>query len=208
MAKTMRTSFSCLMVAAFCAAASSAALSADPTPVRDRLEGIPLVWKPTTRPSELGPVDTTGLSRVKLQVGPCTDARADPALIGQNREQAKVRKVSTPSDVPTFVANQMRQLIAATGIATVQSDPTHILKCEVTQFMVDETSKYKSDVRFDVTLTDGAGKALWSGSASGAATRFGRSYKADNYYETLSDGLLEATYSLLKNPSFREALAK
>jgi hypothetical protein len=73
---------------------------------------------------------------------------------------------------------------------------------------VDEKTKYNAEVEFDVVVKDGAGKQLWSGSASGSATRFGRSYKADNYYEVLSDSLLQAGYSLLGNPSFHEALTK
>ena len=34
-----------------------------------------------------------------------------------------------------------------------------------------------------------------------ARQRFGRSYKAENTYETLSDSLIEATYNLLSNPA-------
>ncbi len=42
----------------------------------------------------------------------------------------------------------------------------------------------------------------------GDATRWGRSYKAENYYEVMSDMLLRATYNLLSNEGFRTALAK
>ena len=188
--------------------AAGAAAGAEPTPKRDKLEGIALIWKPTTRPSELGPVNTTGLSGVRLQVEPFTDGRANPALIGQNREEPQVRKVSTTNDVPAFVADRMRRIIAGMGIATVDAGGTHFLKGEVKQFFVDETSRYQSDVVVAVTLTDATGKTLWTGSTNGSATRFGRSYKADNYYETLSDALLQATFYLVKNPTFHDALAK
>jgi hypothetical protein len=50
------------------------------------------------------------------------------------------------------------------------------------------------------------GKEIWSGVLLGAAERFGRSYKADNYYETLSDMVVRASYNLLSNPEFRQAL--
>jgi len=36
--------------------------------------------------------------------------------------------------------------------------------------------------------------------------RFGRSYKLENYHETLSDAYLEAVSCLLKNLKFRTAL--
>jgi hypothetical protein len=185
-----------------------AAAGAEPTPKRDKLEGIALVWKPTTRPSELGPVNITGLSAVRLQVGPFTDGRANPASIGQNREEPRVRKVSTVNDVPAFVADRMRRIIAGMGIATVDAGGTHVLKGEVKQFFVDETSRYQSEVVVEVTLTNASGKTLWTGSTNGSATRFGRSYKADNYFETLSDALLQATFYLVKNPTFHDALAK
>lgn len=44
--------------------------------------------------------------------------------------------------------------------------------------------------------------------AVGDAERFGRSYKADNYCETMSDMVIRATYNLLANAGFREALQK
>jgi len=59
-----------------------------------------------------------------------------------------------------------------------------------------------------ISYADASGKELWSGTTGGTATRFGRSYKANNYYETLSDSLIEATYSLITNRSFHDALAK
>jgi len=44
--------------------------------------------------------------------------------------------------------------------------------------------------------------------AFGGAENFGRSYKADNYYETLSNMVLRATYNLLANPGFHQAMQK
>ena len=49
MVNAMRTSFLCLIVAVPCAVASGAALSADATPQRDRLEGILLRSRSSSR---------------------------------------------------------------------------------------------------------------------------------------------------------------
>ena len=57
------------------------------------------------------------------------------------------------------------------------------------------------------TVTNPAGEVLWRGDAEGHAQRFGQSYRADNYYESLSDPLLEAVHSLAVNPGFRKAIA-
>ena len=173
----------------------------------DKLENIPLVWRPTTSTAKLGAVDLTGLADTKLQIDPVADTRSNPGFIGQNSEKQPPRKVTTPDSVSGFVTDHLKQLMSAAGINVVDSGGSTILKSEIQQFFVDETETYRGDVRLKVTLTNSAGKTLWTGVTSGTSTRFGRSYKADNYYETLSDSLIEATYNLLQNSGFRAALA-
>jgi hypothetical protein len=158
--------------------------------------------------SSVGSVDLTGLSNTKLQIAKVADGRQNPTLLGENKEKAVPRVITTADDVPMFVTEHMKQLISSAGINTVDSGGTHVLKTELKQFYVEESDTYKGDVRMLVTLTNAAGKAVWTGTTGGSAQRFGRSYKAENYYETLSDSLIEATYNLLRNPSFHEALAK
>jgi hypothetical protein len=51
------------------------------------------------------------------------------------------------------------------------------------------------------------GQTLWSGNASGEATRFGRSYKLENYYEVLSDAVVNTVSSMLQSAEFQQALA-
>ncbi len=48
---------------------------------------------------------------------------------------------------------------------------------------------------------------LWSGTASGDATRFGRSYKLENYYEVLSDAIVNTVSSMLQSVPFQKALS-
>jgi hypothetical protein len=156
----------------------------------------------------MGSVDLTGLSNVKLQVPKVADSRQNATLIGENKEKNPHRIMTTQDDVPTFVTEHMKQLIANSGINVVDSGGTHVLKAELKQFYVDESDTYKGDVRMLVTLTNASGKAVWTGTTGGSSQRFGRSYKAENYYETLSDSLIEATYNLIRNPSFHDALTK
>jgi hypothetical protein len=182
--------------------------AAAPPARRDKLENSPLVWKPTTKVASLGVVDISGLSNVKLQVPKVADGRQNPTLLGENKEKAAPRIITTSDDVPAFVTEHMKQLISGAGINVADAGATHILKAELKQFYVEEIDTYKGDARLVVTLTNASGKELWAGTTGGSATRFGRSYKAENYYETLSDSLLEATYNLLKNPTFHDALTK
>ena len=72
--------------------------------------------------------------------------------------------------------------------------------------MVIETNTYKGEVRLKVSAKRGE-KEEWVGVASGTSSRFGRSYKADNYYETLSDALLEAAERAVKDEGFHKATA-
>jgi len=175
---------------------------------RDKLENSPLVWKPTTSMASLGAIDLTGLDNVKLQVPKVADSRENPTLLGENKEKATPRIITTSDDVPAFVTEHMKQIISAAGLNVVDSGGTHVLRAELKQFYVDETDTYKGDVRLLVTLTNSSGTSVWTGVTGGSATRFGRSYRAENYYETLSDSLIEATSNLLKNPSFHDALTK
>jgi hypothetical protein len=183
--------------------------SADPKPPkRDLLENSPLIWKPTNKLAPAGATDLRGLEHTKLQVLKVADGRQNATLLGENKENATPRVITTADDVPAFVTEHIKQIVSANGISVVDTGATHVLKLELKRFYVEETNLYRGDVQLAVTLTDAGGKQLWSGTSSGGAQRFGRSYKADNYYEVLSDSLIEATNSLLKNTTFRDALAK
>lgn len=192
--------------AAPAAAPQSSATTARP-PKRDNLENVPLIWKPTTSLAKLGSLDLTDVQGAKVQIVAVPDTRQNPGFIGQNRERGVPRKVTTTDDVAAFVADRAKMLLTASGFQVVDSGATAIVKVEVKAFFVDETSTYQGDVRLSVTVSDPSGKLRWTGLASGEASRFGRSYKADNYYETLSDSLIEAVFSLEQNQGFHQALA-
>src|ERR1700733_5018935 len=93
----------------------------------------------------------------------------------------------TIADVGAFVAVHIRQLFDEAGIKTVDSSGAVLIKGEVTKFFVREGNTYKSEVALQLVVSDADGKTLWKGQASGEAFRFGRSYKAENYYEALSE---------------------
>jgi hypothetical protein len=82
-----------------------------------------------------------------------------------------------------------------------------IVKGEVRQFFVRETHTYKAEVAVHLTVLGKDGATLWSGVASGDASRFGRSYLLENYYEVLSDAVVNATSSTLQSAEFQKALA-
>ncbi len=180
-----------------------------PAVAADKLENIPLIWKPTSPMSERTALDMTGLDGAKLQIDAFVDNRADKSLLGLNKSKIPNRKVTTQEDVARFVTYQMKRLMSAQGVPIVESGGTVVLKGSIKRFYAEDASRYNADVDLELTFTDAeSGKILWSFMTSGNSSRYGITYKADNYYEVLSDALVGATHELLRNPKFREVLNK
>jgi len=181
--------------------AAVALLAACETP--KPLVNVPLVWKPTV------PFDVASeSSTARIQFGTFKDVRDNPQLIAENREQKAPRSVTTRDDVGGFVASNMRTLFSKSGLTTVESGGDVILSGEVQQFFVAETDNYDGRVVLHLVLTDASGTRIWEGTMNGSASHFGRSYTAENYYETLSDSVSGATRSMLHDTGFRAAMAR
>jgi hypothetical protein len=167
------------------------------------LQNVPLQWKPT---SELQ-LSTMQMPSGSIQFETFQDERNQKETIGENLEDDKPKPVTTTDDVGAFVCTHMRGLFDHAGLKTTDSDGAIRIKGEVRQFFVTETATYKSVVVVHLTVMDRGGKTLWSGLASGDATRFGRSYKLENYYEVLSDAIVNTVSSLLESADFQKALS-
>jgi hypothetical protein len=150
---------------------------------------------------------TTQMTTASVTIAPFTDDRDNKELIGENREDDAPKPVSTGDDVGTFVSKNVRHLFDEAGVKTVDSNGDVTIKGEVKKFFVREESTYKSAVVIHLTVTDRDGNTLWNGLASGDATRFGRSYKAENYYEVLSDAVVNTVSSMLQAADFQKAMA-
>ena len=174
----------------------------------DKLEGIPLAWKPTSPMSERTPLDVKGLEGIKLQIDPFTDKREDPAFIGNSINKLPFRKVTTNDDVARFVTYQVKLLMAGLGLKVVESGGDVILNGSIRKFFAEEDKRYNAEVEMQVAFTDPSGKILWGVATTGTSSRFGMSYKADNYHEVLSDAVIGAVHQLVQNPGFRKALTE
>jgi len=167
------------------------------------LEHVPLRWKPTSEP-RLGAMQ---MSQTPIQFETFQDVRDNKDAIGENLEDDKPRPVTTTDDVGAFVSSHMRELFDHAGLKTVDSNGTITIRGEVRQFFVRETTTYKSAVAVHLTVVGHDGRTLWSGLASGDATRFGRSYNLEDYYEVLSDAIVNTVSSMLQSADVRKALS-
>jgi hypothetical protein len=166
------------------------------------LDHVPLLWRPTSQ-LNLG---TMQMSQASIQFDSFQDVRDNKQVIGENTEDDQPKPVITTDDVGAFVGSHMRELFEHAGLKTVESNGAVTIKGEVKQFFVRETSTYKSEVAVRLTLVGRDGTTIWSGVASGDATRFGRSYKIENYYEVLSDAIVNTVSSMLQSAEFQKAL--
>ena len=115
--------------------------------------------------------------------------------------------VTTKDDVPTWCTDSLRTVLSKAGLPIGADKETVTVSGELQSFFVTEKDTYVGDVTIKIKVTNRAGTVLWTGMANGASKRWGRSYSADNYNEVLSDSVMEAAYSLLKNQRFMDALA-
>ena len=166
------------------------------------LTNVPLKWKPTSD-LRLGALQ---MAQTPIQFEKFTDARPNIHAIGENREDDTPKPVTTPDDVGAFVSTHMRELFDSAGLKTVDSNGAVIVRGEMKEFFARETRTYKAEVSIHLAIMTRDGTTLWSGTAPGEAARFGRSYVLENYYEVLSDAVVNATSSLLSSPDIQKAL--
>jgi hypothetical protein len=168
---------------------------------------IPLVWKPDREHSARPGATPADFFKRKVKVAPMTDSRENRKLIGENREGSVPKPATTSDDVAAFVTDHFKALLSSVGMTVVESGESVIIKGDIERFFVTETDQYSGEVRLDILVIDAAGKTLWEGTSGGTSTRVGFSYRADNYYESLSDALTIATDRLLREPGFEAAIA-
>jgi len=172
------------------------------------LDNVPLKWSPTSTLAEMGPLDLSGSTlTTKIHVDPLVDTRQNPTLVAENHEHADVRSMTTSSDVAAFVTDHLKETLHGAGLNIVDGEADLTISGEIRKYFVTETGTYQGEVSLLLHVKNGAGKELWTGVASGSATRWGRSYSAGNYCEVMSDMLLQAAYNLLSNAQFHAAFA-
>jgi len=175
------------------------------------LQDIPLRWKPTEVLSTYEAVDSTIYNKVQFEVRLFTDIRPRPSEIGENIEKKPSGEgllVTTRDNVAEWLTETFAKVLSGFNVNVVKSNPTFLLEADIIKFFVTEQSVYHGEVALKIRLKAPNGDNLWEGLISGKASNFGKSYKAENYYEVLSNALINNVYSLLKNETFVKAVER
>ncbi|HEX9021815.1 MAG TPA: hypothetical protein VF903_11205 [Nitrospirota bacterium] len=175
------------------------------------LKDIPLEWKPTEVVTSFDPIDLSPFMKKAFAVSLFTDVRKAPEEIGKNVERRGADRdlpVTTKDSVASWLSDRFAYVLSEFDIETVKSNAAFTIEADITKFYVTESSMYEGVVGLKVRLRGKNGALLWEGMVSGSASRFGSSYKAENYYEALSNSVIMAVYGLLKNDQFKQAVQK
>ena len=175
------------------------------------LKDIPLEWKPTKPVSTYVAIDMTVYKNVRLVITPFGDARKRPSEIGQNIERRLADRdllVTTKHSVTDWLTYNVTKVLSDFDITVVKTNGNVTLEAEVVKFFVTEKAIYQAEVSMKVKLKSAANQVIWEEMITGNASRFGGSYRAENYYEALSDATISAIHNMLKNDSFVKAVQK
>jgi hypothetical protein len=132
-------------------------------------------------------------------------AHADPALIGsRTNDDDQLFDLKATNEVVPFVEKILVKNAQEWGIK-VAEDADLVLTAELLTFQVTERDKavgstYNAEVRVAGQLQNRAGNQLWSGTAFGDASRYGKKFSNENCNEVLSDAMIEAFADLFSQP--------
>lgn len=163
-------------------------------------QAVPLVWKPTSNMT-LDGFNASGLSGITFTVKDFRDSRQDKKLIGRNAEDQLIKQVSTNDNVGLWCSDKLSKIFKEQGI-NVAGSGNVVLEGEVIDFMVNERDEYRSNIKIHLVAKNRDNLTLWEGDFLGSSNRFGRSFNLDNYYEVLSDSMINGVAELLKGTSF------
>lgn len=175
------------------------------------LKGIPLEWKPADDARSLKAIDLSVYQNTHFMITPFNDFRKNPAEIGVNIEKrlsSSELPVTTKDNVANWVTFYFSKTLSDFDMDVVKEKGNLTLEADIMKFFVTEQSIYKGQVALKVRLLSKTKAVIWEEMISGESIRFGKSYSATNYYEALSNAVISAVHSLLKNDAFKNAVQK
>ncbi|MBC7370471.1 MAG: hypothetical protein H7326_02835 [Bdellovibrionaceae bacterium] len=170
------------------------------------IEGVELKWKATTDLKEVAAANLGAISS-SVAIPPFKDSRKVEPMnkVGENTEGKAALPVTTTTDIPQFVTDNVKEIFRKSGLTLAEGKGDYTLNGEIIDYFVSETNMYNGSMTVKLTLLKGD-KPIWKGTVVGTNKRFGRSYKLDNYLETLSDLVVDFATKLATNHDFKSQL--
>jgi hypothetical protein len=166
---------------------------------------LPLLWMPAQNIAELSPVPIGKLNAIKVAVN-VVDVREKTNEIGRNTKREKPRLYLTNDSVAAWFAEQFKYILRHFKINVADSGaPEVTFDVQLKKFYVEEGKMYEGEIAFKIAALSLEKKELWSGTITSGVSRWGLSFKKDNYRKCLCNAFLEAVYSLLKTSDFISA---
>jgi len=198
----------CLLFLSFTLLLTTSVLAAKD---REELKDIPLEWKPTKDIRTFKAIDLSVFQNAYFEVRSFKDLRKKPAEIGVNIDKKYSERelpVTTKDNVGEWLTYNFSKSLSNFEVNVSREKANLTLGADILRCYVTEESLYKAEVALKVRLLSKGNKVIWEEMISGNATRFGKSYFTLNYFETLSDAVLETVHSLLQNDAFKRAVQK
>jgi hypothetical protein len=173
------------------------------------VEDVELKWKPTSDMKEITEAKLGSLENT-VHVMKFTDSRkvTPQNKVGENKENEStgtILSVTTTTDIADFVTDNFIETLKKSGLSLAGDKADYTLKGDISEYFVTETNTYNGTLIARVTLFK-KDKAVWKGNVVGTNKRFGRSFKLDNYYETLSDLVVDFATKLATTKEFKDQL--
>lgn len=140
------------------------------------------------------------------------DARRgdDPAEIGtRTDDDDRLHTLRSVGEVGEYVTQVLGDLAADWGLKA-EDGADRVLDVALIRYKIVETNQavgatFNAEARLSGELRERGGEVLWSGTAAGDATRYGKKFSNENVNEVLSDALLEAFAELLSDGGLHDA---
>jgi hypothetical protein len=176
-------------------------LSACATPLTNQK----MFWKPTNDTKDF---DASGLAKYKFKILPFSDERrvTPRNKIAENTENETPRAVLADTDnMSPFVTENIEKTLSASGLEIVSSGESYQISGAIKDLFVNESNLYKGTVTIRYIVKKG-GKEVYNEIKTGSSKRFGRSYKMENYMESISDALVDSLMKFLNDSALKSAL--
>lgn len=185
--------------------AAGSLLSSVRAEARETALSVMLTFVPTDTEEVLEKRGVVPAGGPPFEIQLAVDTRPEPRnLIGENREKETRVPVWARTPVYSWISKTLAETFRDWGTPHTPGAAL-VLYTEIVKLFVIEEHTYQAEAVMKFSLRRRDGAEIWSGVVGGAASRFGRSLKPDNYNEVLSDAVFACYSKLWTDTSFRDA---